>query len=408
MTRTGHNEEWQRYAVICTAIITLCIILKLPTLFLQHLEYDEQIYWALTTNWLETGSYCLRGTSILAELPQSVYDRPLFHHPPLFSILLAPFVAADSPRAAILISWLGHVLAIVGVAMICWTGRRRSWGGAHFLLWLPVLAVALDPILTFCSRKLWLDDLVGGLAALSMGLLSLAAARKHAAWAAAGGAALGLASLTKLPALILVPAAGLLLWLATQDNARARWRLLLACAVPVVLLLVPWFAVFYAHYGTLLPNWIRPDPVMIETSGLVRRAVSQPWHYYLTESVMVAPVVFVVLVGYIARRGRVWSAAWGVPLVWVTFAVVGLAVLGLRGQGMQLRFLTIAAPGLYAMLAALLARVHPKRSILPLAALLTVIYGAINVGFYLNPFGQQFDEIVSLPVLLWNMSSHSP
>lgn len=377
----------------------MCVALKLPTLFFERLEYDEQVYWELTKNWLETGAYSLRGTSILGELPPSVYDRPLFHHPPLLPMLLAPFVGTDSPRGAILVSWLGHVLAVVGVAMICWTWRRRSWHAANMLLWLPVLAVALDPVLMFCSRKVWPDDLVGGLAGLSMGLFCIAAARRRATWAAVGGATLGLAALTKLPALILIPVAGLLLWLATAADARSRRRLLLAAALPVLIILLPWFAVFYSHYACLLPHWIHPDQALIEMSGLSRRAVSQPWHYYLSESVLVAPLVAVVLVGYVLRRRHVSSPTFGIPLAWVALTAVTLTVLGLRGQGLQLRYLAPAIPGLYVMLAALLARSDPRRSPLPLVALLAVIYGAVCSGFYLLNGG--FDEIVSVPEMLW-------
>ncbi|MBU0640039.1 MAG: hypothetical protein KKB50_14325 [Planctomycetes bacterium] len=393
------QQERRRYVLICVAIIALCVALKLPTLFFGRLEYDEQIYWELTGNWLQTGDYSLRSTSILSELPPAVYDRPLFHHPPLFSMLLAPFVAADSLRAAILISWLGHVLAVVGVAMICWAWRRRSWHATNVLLWLPVSAVALDPVFTFCSRKLWPDNLVGGLAALSIGLFCIAAARLRPAWAAIGGLTLGMAALTKLPALILMPIGGLLLWLTAAADSRMRRRLLLAAALPAGIILLPWFAVFYSHYACLLPHWIHPDQALIEMSGLSRRAVSQPWHYFLSESVLVAPLVAVVLVGYILRRRHVSSPTFGIPLAWVALTSVTLTVLGLRGQGLQLRYLAPAIPGLYVMLAALLVRCDARRSLLPLLALLAVIYGAVCSGFYL--LSGSFDEIVSVPEILW-------
>jgi 4-amino-4-deoxy-L-arabinose transferase-like glycosyltransferase len=233
-----------------------------------------------------------------------------------------------------------------------------------------------------------------------MGLLSVAAARRRAAWAVAGGTALGLAALTKLSALILIPAAALLLWSVAAD-ARRRGRLLLAGGLPVVFLVTGWFAVFYSCYGCFLPGWIRPDAAMIEASELVRRAVSQPWHYYLTESTLVAPVVLVVLIGCVARWRQVWTVSLGVPFVWVSLVVVGLTVLGLRGQGMQLRFLTIASPGLYAMMAALLARADPRRPALAIAVLLAVLYGAIYSGYFL--LNGIPDEIQPVPRYLWQV-----
>jgi hypothetical protein len=174
---------------------------------------------------------------------------------------------------------------------------------------------------------------------------------------------------------------------------------LAAAGLPVLLLVVPWFILFYLQYGILLPEWVRPDAAMIESSGVISRAVSRPWHYYITESSMVAPVVLVVLLGYLARRRHLWSLRLGMPVVWVMTVVGVLTVLGLRGQGMKLRFLTIAAPGLYAALAAVLGRCDPRRSAIAIVALLAILYGAIYAGYFLlNPVP---DEIQPVPQFIW-------
>lgn len=431
---TSDARQRRRYAAVCLLVILFCGILKLPTLFAAHAEYDEQIYWALAANWLRTGSYSLQGTAILSELPPAVYDKPLFHHPPLLPMLLVPFVAIGSPQAAVVVSWLGHFAAIVGVALFAWTWRRRGWHGTKFELWLPVLAVSLDPVLSFCSRKLWLDGLAGGCVGLAMGLLCVAAASGRLRWAIGGGLVLGLAGLAKLPALTVLPAAVLLL--ALGPSARPSFarcpltprslgrqsgrhpkravlrqlpglRLVLAVVVPAILVVLPWFVVFFAHYGRLLPNWIHPDADMIQASGLVRRAMSQSWHYYLSQSCLVAPIVLVLVIACARRASRLWSVELGVPLVWIGAAVVSLTAVGLSGQGVQLRFLTIAAPGLYALLAGLLRHANPRRSMLPPVAVLAVLLGAMNIAFYLF-YGLQFDEIVSFPELLWKMAAHHP
>jgi 4-amino-4-deoxy-L-arabinose transferase-like glycosyltransferase len=401
----GGRQDATRFALVCGAIIVLCLALKLPSLFFARAEYDERIYWEVAWNWLNNGRYSLQGMPVLKELPPSVYDRPFFHHPPLLPMLLTPFVAADSPRLAILTSWLGHVLAIIGVAMICWTWRRRAWAPTHFPLWLPVLAVALDPLLTFISRKLWVDGLVGGFGGLALGLVCVAADHRCLRSAIGAGIALGLAALAKLPALLLLPVGVFMVFVLTAGDRRTRFRLAAALVLPACLVVLPWFIVFRAHYGQWLPDWIKPDAALIAASPLVARAMSRPWHYYITQAVLVAPIVLVVLAVGVSRWRHVRLPRLAVPVVWVVVVWLGLMVLRAQGHSVQLRFLTPAVPGLYVWLAALLTTAHPKRSFLPLIALLAVLYGAVYSGFYLQEGA--FDEIKSVPEILWQIITRS-
>lgn len=397
----SERHDAARFALVCAAIIILCLALKLPSLFFARAEYDERIYWEVTWNWLNNGRYSLQGMPVLKELPPSVYDRPFFHHPPLLPMLLAPFVAADAPGPAIVISWLGHVLAIVGVAMICWTWRRRSWPPTHFPLWLPVLAVALDPLMTFISRKLWVDGLVGGFGGLALGLVCIAADRRCLRSAIAAGLVLGLAALAKLPALLLLPVGVFMVLALTAGHRRTRFRLTAAFVLPACLVVLPWFIAFRAHYGQWLPDWIKPDAALIAASPLVVRAMSRAWHYYISQAVLVAPIVLVVLAAGVSRWRHVRLPRLAVPVVWVVVVWLGLMALRAQGHSVQLRFLTPAAPGLYVWLAALLTTAHPKRSLLPLVALLAVLYGAVYSGFYLQEGA--FDEIKSVPEILWQI-----
>lgn len=393
------RENFRRYVAICALIVVFCIVLKLPSLFFPRAEYDESIYWNVTWNWLHNGSYSLQGTSILQELPPATYDKPLFHHPPLLPMMLTPFVAADSPRLAILPSWLGHVLAVIGVSIACWTWRRRSWSATNLLLWLPVLAVALDPVMIFCARKIWPDTLVGGFAALALGLLCVASERKCAGWAAAGGLSLGLAALAKLPALALIPA-GLLLILSASTIAPARRRrMLLAFLLGTGLVVAPWFLIFHAEYGVFTPNWIRPEAALLAASPHIARAVSVPWHYCLSQSLMIAPVLMVILAGIVLQYRRLATPRLAVPLAWLILPWLALLALWFQGYSQQMRFLTPAVPALYVLLGSLLTRVHPRRSFLPPLAHLTMLYGALGAGYYL--LDNRPDEILPVPEMLW-------
>jgi len=396
---SSDRNAWRRYVAVCAFIIALCIALKLPSLFFPRAEYDERIYWSVTWNWLHNGSYSLQGMPILGELPPATYDRPLFHHPPLLPMLLAPFVAADSPRLAILPSWLGHVLAVIGVAMVSWTWRRRCWGATHFLLWLPVLAAALDPLMTFCSRRIWPDNMVGGFAGLSLGLLCIAVERRCVGWAAAAGVALGLAALAKLPALALIPAGILLIFMAPALESARRRRMLLAHLLAAGFVVAPWFIVFHAEYGVFTPDWIRPEAALVAASTHIARAMSQPWHYYLSQSILIAPVVLLTLAAALLQFRRVTTLRLAVPLAWIVVPWLALLVLWLQGYSQQMRFLTPAVPALYVLLGSLLARAPPRRSLLPLLALLAVLYGAVYAGYYL--LENRPDEIVPVPEMLW-------
>jgi len=394
-----HDSDFRRYVLVCAAITVLCLAFKLPSLTFPRHEYDERIYWELTENWLETGNYSIQGQPVLRELLQASYDRPLFRHPPLMSLLLTPFVTFESPNAAILISWLGHVLAIVGVALVCWTWRRRNWHATHLLLYLPVLAMAMDPVFAFCGRKLWPDNLVGGLAALGVGLTCLAAHRRSIPWAIAAGLAFGAAGMAKLPGLLVLPVGLLVLGFARDVGWGRRAGMMLAVIVPAAAVVAPWFVVFHGHYGSFLPNWIRPDEVSMAASTHVERAMQRPLHFYLSQSALVSPIVLVLLVGMVRRSRLIFTRKLAIPLFWFSSVVAALMILRASGHGMQIRYLTPAIPAFYAMLAGLLGRTHPRRSLLALGALLAVLYGMVSMGFYLVE--GQYDDIVSIPEILY-------
>lgn len=134
------------------------------------------------------------------------------------------------------------------------------------------------------------------------------------------------------------------------------------------------------------------------------RAMERPWHYYISESILVAPIVLVVLIGCVVRRRFLTSLPLVIPVAWVFLVWLALMFLHARGYSMKMRFLTVASPGVYAALAVLLASAHPKRSVFPLVALLAIVFGIVNIGFYLTA-GPQFDEILSLPELVWKMAT---
>jgi len=79
------KKSFSHTTVILIAIILFALAIRLPALFTWHIENDEIIYQVLADKVSKNFSdYSLQGTAILEQLPAEIYDKPLFHHPPLF------------------------------------------------------------------------------------------------------------------------------------------------------------------------------------------------------------------------------------------------------------------------------------------------------------------------------------
>jgi 4-amino-4-deoxy-L-arabinose transferase-like glycosyltransferase len=372
-----------RVAATC---IAASFVLKLPSLGFIHREPDEAVYWSLAKSLLAGGDYSLRGSAVLQYLSPAMYDRPLFHHPPLFPVLLIPFAALDAMSAAVVLSWAGHALCVLSVALIGFVLLNRAGGELsrlRDLLWILVAGVALDPLLTFVSRKLWIDDLLAGLVSLSIALVYLAVHRSGDRWLLFwGGVVLGLACLAKLPAILAAPL-GLILIAGMRLPLRRKIESLLAFAVPAALLILPWLLVFVGTYGTLLPTWLRHDAWTVEHFPLMAEAVARPWYYYPAKLCLALPIVLFLLPLCVVAFRRDLLPERGVPALWfLTFLIVP-TLQGMAGYGFQMRYLTPALPALYAGLFA-----HPllhgraRRWALPLL-LAGILYATLGGAVYL-------------------------
>jgi hypothetical protein len=383
--------------------IGLSVLMKIPTLIFEHEEPDERIYWAVAENVVARGEYTLRGSEMLANLSPRIYDRPLFHHPPLYTVLLLPFVALDAPQAAVVISWVGHALCIVAVALIGSTllGDGRGLpAGFHRFAWIPLLGVAVDPLLLFASRKLWIDVLMSGLIALSIALVHRAtrAEGRRTLWLLGGGLVLGLAGLAKLPGLM-AGGIGLLLIATADAEPRRKLRWLVIYGLPCVLLMLPWLVVFFATYGVLAPDWLTPDAVSLERSRFVARAVGLPWHYYIVKLCILQPLVPVTLVLYGLALGRRPGFERWMPAAWFLLFLVVPTYQGIAGYGFQMRYVAPLMTAVYASLfchpALYERRHHPLLTSLLVAA---ITYAAMGGAMYL--LDSRYDEFLSIPELM--------
>ncbi len=390
----------RRFVVICIAFVLISIALKPMTWLAPRAETDEQVNWTVARSLVDRGLYSLQGTGAIEalHLTPHTYDRPRFHHPPLFTYLLAPFAAARNPQAAILVSWLGHVLAIIGVALACWAWRDPGSHGSETSLWLPVFAMAVDPLMAFCSRKLWPDALLGGLDTLGLGLTVMAVARVRSVWFIAAGTAFGLAAFTKLTGVLpAIPAMG---WaFIVLRSSPSRFRQFSFIGLPIVLFVAPWLVWFRSHCGAWLPSWTNPPPEMIVNVSHVARAVARPWHYYIIQSALIAPITVACAAYFCISPDRSKTRRTLFALGVLALVGITMTALGVRGFGLQMRYLTPGIGGLYLLLISQLSCMDARRSLFPAFAVACIAYGCIQTGFYFQAI--EFDEIVSLPEMAW-------
>jgi 4-amino-4-deoxy-L-arabinose transferase-like glycosyltransferase len=380
----------RRALLFAAPFLALALLTKLPSLGFDHREPDELIYWTLAHHLDTYGTYTLRGAPFLPKLSRRMYDRPLFHHPPLYPALLIPFERRDLRSEAIAISWLGHGLAILAVAWLGVHLHARFGAGSSALgaLALPLLGITFDPAFVHASRKLWIDALVGGLAAFAVALTLAAAA--SARWRRlaliAAGLTLGLAGLAKLPGLLVAPVCAALV-LARPARGRERLGDLVCLALPAALVVAPWFAVFYATYGTLVAHWNAPDATITARFPMVAASMQKPAWFFAAKLAIVQPLVVVAL-GAFAWRARDDERrsldAWTL-LAWLLGVGACLSWVSAASFGFQTRYLTPLCTALYALPLACPAWYRaPSARPLRIAAALAILWAALGAAPYLT------------------------
>ncbi|HEY3245754.1 MAG TPA: glycosyltransferase family 39 protein, partial [Phycisphaerae bacterium] len=268
-----------------------------------------------------------------------VYDRRFFFHPPLYVCSLALMRCLFGTVGGPLLSTLAHAAT---VALLFLLGRAL----ADIRIGLLAAAlVALEPISFLCGHRAWIDALLEMwiVAAFVAAVGALRTGR--ATHAALAGLVLGLAGLTKLPAALVMPG---LVAAALVAPRRPGWQQALAFIAGVAVLMVPWLGITKWRYGAFLPD-AYPTQWLMEHYPFVRMVVGRPWHFYLTGLLLVAPVFVYCIPALVKLRN--WTWLW-IPTVWAAGVMAVLTVMGVSGQGLQLRYLAPAMPALCLLAAA--------------------------------------------------------
>jgi 4-amino-4-deoxy-L-arabinose transferase-like glycosyltransferase len=380
---------------ITLLFVGFSLVLKLSSWNFPHNLGDEPIFWGLSENLIQKGEYNLSGKPILQKLPLSAYDRKLFHHPPLYPTLLMPFVLWGSTQTAMLLSWGAHGLTLVAIALILRSMLAAGPEGFDSLspcFWIPMLGAAVDPFLMFMSTKLWIDGILTALVTLSMSFFILAGrARKPALLLASGGVVLGVAALTKLVAVVLMPVAAAVIWFEVRGNLKTFLRSALIAFVPVVVLVSPWVAIFYRQYGELTPSWFHVRGSEFMQMPFAVAWIERPVTYYLAKTGMVQPL-FVLGLVFCLNRTALANLTYRIGLIWCVGFLAAITFLS-TDFGFQMRYIGPMVPAFYLMLSGLLQCAHRRRGELALAGMFCIAYAACSGALYL--FNPDYHEVYS-------------
>ena len=196
------------------------------------------------------------------------------------------------------------------------------------------------PLILFCSTKLWIDATFTCLMVLAFHLFVRSYERVLYRGIALAGFVLGLAVLTKYPALGILPA---MVWHAFHERTGSRhfWTALLLLGSCTVATCVPWLIWHHAITGALFHSQFTLTQEYANQFPFVQQSLQQPVYYYPRQIAAVAPVY---LIGLFSGLRRWKDPQAQVMLIWTATFIAGFTTLALIGQlGYAVRYMLPAA-----------------------------------------------------------------
>lgn len=367
-------------------------LVKLPILQSPIKNPDSVIYLDLARGLLDGRGYTLQGSSLLEGLPASLYDHPIFNHPPGFPLLLVPLVYLGIPQAGILISWLGQTLCALAVVLLGreMLVRAEEKSVAKIIYLIALIGVTLDPILSFCSRRVWMDNVVAGFVAMGFaGVLVYLQRREGLKWLVLAGLSMAAAVGTKLIAAIFLPLLAVMILVRRRPM---EWKALLVLLVPSALVVLAWEITFFRATGVWFPHWFAIGNDLLKDNPFVAHQVgTSPW-YLWTSLLEIAPLTLLILPVALWEGGRWRKGEVLILLGGALLYLVTLTVLGMKGVSKEARYLSVAMP-LWYMLLLNLRVISGRCPLFLLCVALAVLAGAMLSGVYF--FALAYDEPLS-------------
>lgn len=332
-----HSEEKINLTpIVIFALLLFALVIRIPALFIPHIENDEVIYQVLADKVSKNPfDYTLRNSPILQNLPKMNYDQPLFHRPPLFVYSLAIFKNLLGKHWGVLLSVLSAMLT-----MLVLFGIARELYNEK-IAFLSAIVLSFCPLLLFCSTRILIDTLLTLLVTTTVWVFLKAIKKKSRPLFALAGLVMGLAILTKEPGvLVVLPCCFLLFREGIDKEKGACLFFFLGCAI---LTISPWYGWFFSVYKTFIPWWARIFPENIEMFPFIKMAVARPWYFYFQNITLAMPIY---IFGWINILVCLRKKRLGLELIWAFSFLFPLTLYGVMGQGYQTRYILPAIPAL--------------------------------------------------------------
>jgi len=369
--------------IALTAIIVTCLFIHLPALFIEHIENDEVIYQTLANRLSENiTDYSLQNTPIISQLPPAAYDKPLFHHPPLFIWLLLLFRTVLGSEFQILIPILACALTVLLIYLIGKELYNQKTGI------LSALIFTLCPIMFHASTKIWIDPLLTFLCTLSVYLGLLAAKKEKLYLYILNGITFGLAITTKTSGLLIIfPLA--YLFCTSRLTLKNRLMKMLFFLIPGIIIASPWFLIFYNTFGTFLPWWIKPTNDIMQNFPFNNASVNRPWHFYFSNIFIVSPIYIFSWISIVKAFKK--PREWLLP-AWVLTFIIAFTIVGISKGGYITRYVLPATPALAILSARFFLNLN--KPVFWIIFILLIGYGLTNA--LLNTFIYQMADVSNL------------
>lgn len=386
------------------AVFLVALWLRVDTVFGVHTEGDEQLYTALVQQ-LEAGKgYTLQGHPILREawVVREQYDRPLFYHPPggiaLFWVL-HHFFGSHGMGLAQLVSFSIFFWGMVALARQV----LREWS----ILAAVVVSglAAFTPIVAHVHTHYWLDGPQVALTTAGAALYLHSLRRRRWGWMVAAGALLAWACLTKLNAVLVLPAVFALGWAIDPD--RSFRRLLAPAAIVagiVAIALLPWMWVQWRVFGEIFPSWSgKPAADLIATNPYVRfvTVVRGPWTYFRLLPQATATLIPALIALVWLWKDKRSHCTEIVLCAWILGILLIHVALGYVGYSKLLRYVILVVPATILLFAlaveGAVARIRVQKSRRVAAAFLALASVAFAVEVTL---GVVYIEVYPMQALI--------
>lgn len=322
-------------------ILLVTLGLNWPALRAPHNEGDEVVYRLLTE---QSGHfrYTLRGT-IVQEQPKffapSVYDRPIYYHPPFYNAVLLAIRTLVPAFPHVLLS----ILSTAVTAMLVFALTRRR--GGTLAATAATAIYLLCPITLLVGGKVWSDAFLGALLFGALYVLDGPLADPTQKLTRGKLTLLGLlllgASLVKTPAVLALPG---LMWASMRiEDRKTRLQALLVVVLVPVVATVGWFAFMAYVSGSAVPGALGDTSDRFQNRFIVAMARKRQFSFFLVPLVLDPALLLIapILLNKEARRRVLHLAFYALGVA------VGYTLLALQGIGTyHNKYISLAIPAL--------------------------------------------------------------